>query len=222
MPPPSPPSRVKTSAFTLIELLTVIAIIGILAAIMIPAVGKVRQQARLSQCLSNQRQVATAYLLYLGDNKNMLWRQVTSNAGHKQTQPKQGEWTGIFGPQTYANSQGYLCRLLEPYGLRRAEWNAWTEIPGRMQTVWYCPLTASSSDVKGHGSTYRYYFLGHHIGVTDRTVSATAVTDYWSTKPFLADHYGNHSAPEKRDAPRDENIKNAYAFLDGHVKYYSP
>ena len=42
-------------AFTLIELLSVIAIIGVLAAILFPALGKVRENARTSQCVSNLR-----------------------------------------------------------------------------------------------------------------------------------------------------------------------
>lgn len=56
-------------AFTLIELLTVIAIIGILAAIIIPTVGKVRETARTAQCLSNIRQIGTAFSIYAMDNK---------------------------------------------------------------------------------------------------------------------------------------------------------
>ena len=60
------------SAFTLIELLTVIAIIGILAAILIPVVSQVRQQARLSQCISNIRQWGTANLLYASDNNGLI------------------------------------------------------------------------------------------------------------------------------------------------------
>ncbi|AHF90525.1 N-terminal cleavage protein [Opitutaceae bacterium TAV5] len=59
----------NTRAFTLIELLTVIAIIGILAAIIIPVVGKVRQSARRASCLSNIRQIGTAIFLYADDNK---------------------------------------------------------------------------------------------------------------------------------------------------------
>lgn len=59
-------------AFTLIELLTVIAIIGILAAIIIPVTGKVRESARAVQCTSNQRQIAAALLLNASENKNML------------------------------------------------------------------------------------------------------------------------------------------------------
>ena len=64
--------RERESAFTLIELLTVIAIIGILAAILIPVVGSVRESARSSQCISNLRQIHTAFILYADDNEGRL------------------------------------------------------------------------------------------------------------------------------------------------------
>lgn len=77
-----PRSRTPRSAFTLIELLTVIAIIGILAAILIPTVGKVRASARKVQCVSNERQIALACLSYAYENKGRLPatdRSVTPN-----------------------------------------------------------------------------------------------------------------------------------------------
>jgi prepilin-type processing-associated H-X9-DG protein/prepilin-type N-terminal cleavage/methylation domain-containing protein len=62
----------RTSAFTLIELLTVIAIIGILAAILIPVVGNVRAAARLTNCTSNVRQWAKANLLHAEDHDGKI------------------------------------------------------------------------------------------------------------------------------------------------------
>mgnify|MGYP001415174497 CR=1 FL=1 len=58
--------------FTLIELLTVIAIIGILAAIIVPVVGRVRESARASQCVSNLRQLHAAATLWSNDNRGAM------------------------------------------------------------------------------------------------------------------------------------------------------
>jgi prepilin-type N-terminal cleavage/methylation domain-containing protein/prepilin-type processing-associated H-X9-DG protein len=57
----------KRSGFTLIELLVVIAIIAILAAILFPVFAQAREKARQTACLNNQKQWATAALMYIGD-----------------------------------------------------------------------------------------------------------------------------------------------------------
>ncbi|MBS1708047.1 MAG: prepilin-type N-terminal cleavage/methylation domain-containing protein [Armatimonadetes bacterium] len=55
-------------AFTLIELLVVIAIIAILAALLFPVFARSKETAKKSACLSNLKQLGTAFALYLGDH----------------------------------------------------------------------------------------------------------------------------------------------------------
>ena len=62
----------KVLQFTLIELLVVIAIIAILAAMLLPALSKARAKARAISCTSNCKQIATALLMYKGDNDDHI------------------------------------------------------------------------------------------------------------------------------------------------------
>jgi prepilin-type N-terminal cleavage/methylation domain-containing protein/prepilin-type processing-associated H-X9-DG protein len=87
-------TRSARKAFTLIELLTVIAIIGILAAILIPTVSKVRASARSAQCISNVRQVATAINMYVVDNNGRLPIVNTRPALY----PDYPGWVDALGP----------------------------------------------------------------------------------------------------------------------------
>jgi len=57
----------KSKGFTLIELLVVIAIIAILAAILFPVFAKVREKARQTSCLSNEKQIGLAIIQYEQD-----------------------------------------------------------------------------------------------------------------------------------------------------------
>ena len=90
-------------SFTLIELLVVIAIIAILASMLLPALSQARQAAQLTKCLSNNRQLVTAFLMYSIDNDD--WLVATGNDTQR--------WCGTWSGSSYAPEGGIMEYLGE-------------------------------------------------------------------------------------------------------------
>lgn len=71
----------RRRGFTLVELLVVIGIIALLVSILLPALGRVREQAKSAQCRSNLRQIGVSMLMYARDNRDRF-----------SPTPNQGNW----------------------------------------------------------------------------------------------------------------------------------
>jgi prepilin-type N-terminal cleavage/methylation domain-containing protein/prepilin-type processing-associated H-X9-DG protein len=94
----------KRSGFTLIELLVVIAIIAILAAILFPVFAKVREKARATSCVSNEKQLGLAILQYVQDSDEAYPCGQYQAAGNGSNS---GEgWAGQIYP--YIKAKGVL------------------------------------------------------------------------------------------------------------------
>jgi prepilin-type N-terminal cleavage/methylation domain-containing protein len=87
-------------AFSLTELLVVIAVIAILAAILLPVVASVRRSAQDARCRSNLRVIHNGLLLYANDNRDLLPINDTSNGGDNGNQ-----WH-VSGSRTSGNAFG--------------------------------------------------------------------------------------------------------------------
>ncbi|HTV40231.1 MAG TPA: type II secretion system protein [Candidatus Sulfotelmatobacter sp.] len=86
-----PSSRIKegVAAFTLVELLAVIAMIGMLAAVLLPILNQARELSRVTQCLSNKRLMAQAWVMYANDQMN---ERIMPNGAEGET--TETNWVG--------------------------------------------------------------------------------------------------------------------------------
>ncbi len=121
-------------AFSLIELLVVIGIIGLLVALLLPAIQAARESARRSQCANNLRQIGVALQTYEGSNRSLpsgYISEFTSNG--TDTGPGWG-WAALLLNNLEENSLRGQLQLDRPI-----EDPANAENRVRLVTVYLCP-----------------------------------------------------------------------------------
>ena len=102
--------KAERNTFTLIELLIVIAIIAILAAMLLPALNKAREKARGTTCLSNLKQAYLPVMMYASDWKDWIVPIRTGMAGFSSTSPLKE-----LDKQGYVKKQSvFICPSLSP------------------------------------------------------------------------------------------------------------
>lgn len=91
--------------FTLVELLVVISIIIMLAALLLPSLQKVRERGKSIQCLSNERQLSIAFMSYISDNAEYFPIHIGDSG--PGTKPN---WVGRFLINGYVSHPSiFLC-----------------------------------------------------------------------------------------------------------------
>ena len=96
----------KQARFTLIELLIMIAIIAILAAMLLPALSRARETARRSTCVSQLKQAATGHLMYAEDSGGYIFGRRENNIYNGK---KAFSWGALLSWMNYLSTDVLFC-----------------------------------------------------------------------------------------------------------------
>ncbi len=202
--------RFARKGFTLIELLVVIAIIAILAAILFPVFAQAREKARQTGCLSNEKQLGTAFMMYLQD-----WDSRLPGGAPYNSKPFAGDWVGMTkwgGPCTDKIPMRPEDGSLFPYV--------------KNLQVFLCP--SASEKNRGYRLSYAIncYLTAPGQQFTEAQMAATAVGI--SGLVLMVDESkslndGYFCADNPADVPEIVHTGGSnYMFADGHAKFYRP
>ncbi len=221
--------RQNKPLFTLIELLVVIAIIAILASMLLPALGKARDRARSTSCISNQKQIGASYLSYANDYADFMpfscpgggnswktwWQSVCPYLGYKDVSLTTGPEPKVLQCPAKNN---YLTKGSPnlPAGCTLPAANK-----ERYRTNYGFNINCSRS---GYGGTNNYEKVVKltQMRRTSEAVVLTDVTALDTTGTSESDGYTHTTdwasgAPSIRSAdPRHADAMNV-AYLDGHA-----
>lgn len=200
----------KARAFTLIELLIVIGIVAVLAAMSVSSLAALRTKARSTQCISNLNQWGMALQHYLRDNDGYL--------------PRRGQ--GVQQVFQLTNRDDWF-NVLPEYLDMPAYSNLW--LAGKIpkphdRSVFVCP--AAEANTTGGSTNFITYGMNMYICRYDQTNRTKIIQlPNISTLAFLADSPGGYastvpSAYGYSVIARHGGYANV-AFFDGHVQSFA-
>lgn len=205
-------------AFTLIELLTVIAIIGILAAILIPTVGAVRASAKQAQSISNLRQLGIALASYAQDHSGAF--PSTTHGALLDND----SWIFTLRPYTGNVDEIRVCPL-DPQREERLRLRLSSYVFNDfLDARTYLDPFGQSTGAVPRLSTLREPARTHTLFIGADTLPLDTSSDH-----IHARQWGNNwgqvcadIAPDRfrsgsRAAPDHTHGRSAYLFADGHV-----
>lgn len=138
----------KRNSFTLIEMLVVIAIIGILAAMVIPVTGMARNKARMTDCTNNKGQLMKSMLFYAGDHKGAMVYRGTDKSG--ATFNYAAVLNGLDGTvKQYATEEIMVCTMAKQKLTKEGTKTTATNVSGMLNAIGVDKLSDTANASNG-------------------------------------------------------------------------
>jgi prepilin-type N-terminal cleavage/methylation domain-containing protein/prepilin-type processing-associated H-X9-DG protein len=197
----------RVRAFTLIELLVVIAIIAILAAILFPVFAQARAKGRQAACLSNEKQIGNAIMMYVQDYDEVM--PACFSWGLAWTNKNNGRYIQQLTAPYVKNDNIWFCPAVERNRPLAALWSKDYAANGTTYIWNHQTESPSYGPYKGHKSVT---VSGLAISAIPRPAEAPVLWDmpYWNSLCKGWDAAGLQS-------PHVHGVNATYA--DGHARY---
>ena len=225
--------RRNSGGFTLIELLVVVAIIAILASLLLPALAKAKEKARIITCISNLRQIGIALTAYSTDNDDLL---VAAELNKRNGAQYQEGWPTLLVKGGYADAEWSPTFYDLPTG------RSIFRCPDGLSEVYSIPPGSRddpegakawpypSESAKGTKYIHCWYGLNGSTGRPDRwpftrlpmVISGTLEPNKHTASsqnprmPMVFDGWWMHNGKDERvNARHSKNTKSNILFFDG-------
>jgi prepilin-type processing-associated H-X9-DG protein/prepilin-type N-terminal cleavage/methylation domain-containing protein len=199
---------------TLIELLIVIAIVAILAAIAIPTINGARQKAVEAKCISNLRQIGIAFQGYLSEHDNTYPDSIGGGSS--------GRWVHALDDYVGADGQGYATEVFHCPRTPKAQY---TTTPGGNAVGLYGfnDYVAGSGNARARRKIVQIRNPSRLVIMAEHAFDRDAGAHLSPDDPYPKSPRGaaaNHQ-PGKTPAQAAENGRGNYLYADGHVETLS-
>jgi prepilin-type N-terminal cleavage/methylation domain-containing protein/prepilin-type processing-associated H-X9-DG protein len=203
-------SRSMRTAFTMVELLVSIAIIGLMIGLLMPAIQSAREAARFTQCNNNLRQIGLTTHQYRDVHGEYPHAYITGNYAYRMAPGKKTEGDRSAFPETYGLEAVFVDENFLPPS----------------SGIWVCP--SQPDEMQRHENTYAFSVAP---SLTQKNPEEPAnihwVWDNYNFLPGLSGFRGGfngYTIPVKDRVQPHSTWRSAgynLLFLDGHVEYFA-
>lgn len=204
----------RSRGFTLMEMLVVIAVIGILAALLLPTLSSAKARARRTTCLNNLKQINLGVHLYADDHNDVLTLVSTNTSPSVWTDYKNWikGYVGLTGPSSPQDAL-FAC----PADIYNYEGDYFEYKPVGLHTQLrydYSSYAFNAGNIRDVANRYPG-IAGRKLTSIKNPTKTVLVTEWTALDPYS--WHENQRVPPDQDGM--SGSRNVVSFVDSHVSY---